>query len=98
MDGGKTWTAGAELLAERIESMAIDPANPSHVYVGTKAGVFLSKDQGDHFESAGLRWSNHAWCLVFDSKTSPPTLYYGGVGGVLKTVNEGLWWEVTGPK
>ncbi len=97
-DGGKTWAVGAEMLAERIESMAIDPANPSHVYVGTKAGVFLSKDRGDQFESAGLRWSNHAWCLIFDAKTSPPTLYYGGVGGILKTVNEGLWWEVTGPK
>ena len=78
--------------------MAIDPANPSHVYVGTKAGVYISKDRGDHFTSAGLRWSNHAWCLVFDPKTSPPTLYYGGVGGVLKTINEGHWWEVTGPK
>ncbi len=98
MDGGKTWAAGAEPLTEHIESMAIDPANSSHVYVGTKAGVFISKDKGDHFTSAGLRWSNHAWCLVFDPKTSPPTLYYGGVGGVLKTINEGHWWEVTGPK
>jgi len=97
MDGGKTWTAGAEPLTEQIESIAIDPANPSHVYVGTKAGVFISKDRGDHFTSAGLRWSNHAWCLVFDAKTSPPTLYYGGVGGVLKTTNQGHWWEVTGP-
>jgi photosystem II stability/assembly factor-like uncharacterized protein len=98
MDGGKTWTAGAKPLAEYIESMAIDPVNPGHLYVGTRAGVFISKDRGDHFTSAGLRWSNHAWCLVFDEKTSPPTLYYGGVGGVLKTVNQGHWWEVTGPK
>jgi photosystem II stability/assembly factor-like uncharacterized protein len=97
-DGGKTWVAGAQQLPEHIESMAIDPVNPRHVYVGTKAGVFLSKDRGDHFKSAGLRWSNHAWTLAFDPKTSPPTLYYGGVGGVLKTINEGLWWEVTGPK
>lgn len=98
MDGGVTWTAGAEPLTEHIESMAIDPVKPSHVYVGTKAGVFISKNRGDDFRTAGLRWSNHAWCLIFDPKTSPPTLYYGGVGGVLKTINEGRWWEVTGPK
>ncbi len=98
LNGGKTWIAGAEPLTEHLESIAVDPANPNHVYVGTKAGIFLSKDRGDHFASAGLRWSNHAWCLVFDAKTSPPTLYYGGVGGVLKTINQGLWWEVTGPK
>ena len=64
--------------------MAIDPSNPNHVYVGTKAGVFISKDRGDTFTSAGLRWSNHAWTLVFDPKTSPPTLYYGGVAAFLK--------------
>ncbi|NND07649.1 MAG: hypothetical protein HKN87_14835 [Saprospiraceae bacterium] len=98
MDGGITWDAGVEPLTEKLESIAIDPSNPGHVYVGTRAGVFLSPDQGDHFRSAGLRWSNHVWCLVFDPKTSPPTLYYGGVGGVLKTTNKGYWWEVTGPK
>ena len=98
MDGGNTWTAGTKPLTENLESIAIDPANPSHVYVGTKAGVFISTDRGDHFKSAGLRWSNHAWCLVFDAKTTPPTLYYGGVGGVLKTINQGYWWDVTGPK
>jgi photosystem II stability/assembly factor-like uncharacterized protein len=97
MDGGKTWKAGAKPLTEFIESMAIDPANPSHVYVGTRAGVFVSTDKADTFESAGLRWSNMAWTLIFDPKTNPPTLYYGGVGGVLKTTTRGFQWEVTGP-
>ena len=96
-DAGKTWVKGAHPLTEFIESMAIDPANPSHVYVGTKAGVFVSLDKADTFTSAGLRWSNHAWTLVFDPKTDPPTLYYGGVGGVLKTTTRGFQWEVTGP-
>ena len=36
--------------------------------------------------------------LVFDSRTSPPTLFYGGIGGVLKTTNGGRWWDVTGPQ
>ncbi|MBH55432.1 MAG: hypothetical protein CMI18_13950 [Opitutaceae bacterium] len=96
-DAGKTWIKGTQPLTEFIESMAIDPANPSHVYVGTKAGVFVSLDKGDSFATAGLRWSNHAWTLVFDPKTDPPTLYYGGVGGVLKTTTCGFQWEVTGP-
>lgn len=96
-DGGKTWVAGKTPLMEHIESMAVDPANPGHVYVGTRAGVFVSIDKGDSFRSAGLRWSNMAWTLVFDPKTDPTTLYYGGVGGVLKTTNQGLFWDVTGP-
>jgi hypothetical protein len=35
--------------------------------------------------------------FVFDPKTNPPTIYYGGVGGVLKTTTRGFRWEVTGP-
>lgn len=97
-DSGQKWEAGANPLTEHIESMAVDPSNPSHVYVGTRAGVFISTDRADTFKTAGLRWSNHAWTLVFDAKTDPATLYYGGVGGVLKTTNQGRWWEVTGPK
>ena len=96
-DGGKTWARGKEPLTEHIESMAVDPANPGHVYVGTRAGVFVSLDKGDSFKTAGLRWSNMAWTLVFDPKTDPPTLYYGGVGGVLKTTTRGVQWDVTGP-
>lgn len=99
-DGGETWQAGANPLLTHVESMAVDPANPGHIYVGTRGGdgVMLSTDYGDTFKSIGLRWSVSVWDLVFDAKTSPPTLYYGGIGGILKTTNQGLWWEVTGPK
>lgn len=96
-DRGKTWVRGKSPLMEHIESMAVDPANLGHVYVGTRAGVFVSLDKGNSFETAGLRWSNMAWTLVFDPKTDPPTLYYGGVGGVLKTTTRGVQWDVTGP-
>lgn len=96
-DRGKTWTRGKSPLMEHIESMAVDPANLGHVYLGTRAGVFVSLNKGDSFETAGLRWSNMAWTLVFDPKTDPPTLYYGGVGGVLKTTTRGVQWDVTGP-
>jgi len=96
-DAGRTWTQGREPLTEHLQSIAVDPANPTHVYAGTRAGVFRSADSGATFQPAGLQWSNSAWTLIFDGKTSPPTLYYGGVGGILKTANGGDWWDVTGP-
>jgi len=96
-DSGATWKQGARPLTEFLQSIAVDPHTPSHIYVGTRAGVFRSTDSASTFEPAGLAWSNSAWTLVFDSRTKPATLYYGGVGGVLKTVNGGKWWNVTGP-
>ena len=55
-------------------------------------GVFRSIDGGSRFWPAGLQWSNRNWTLVFDTKTDPPTLYYGGEGGVLKTTSGGRRW------
>ena len=96
-DGGASWAPGAKPLTEHLQAIAVDPHTPTHVYLGTRAGVFRSIDSGDNFEPAGLAWSNSVWTLVFDSRTKPATLYYGGVGGVLKTVDGGQWWNVTGP-
>jgi len=96
-DGGGTWSPGSHPLTEHLQSIAVDPHEPSHVYVGTRAGVFRSTDSARTFARAGLSWSNSVWTLVFDGRTKPATLYYGGVGGVLKTVDGGKWWSVTGP-
>lgn len=96
-DAGQTWMKSREPLTEDMLSIAVDPKS-GDVYVGTRAGVFRSTDRGDTWKPAGLHWSNRAWTLVFDGRTDPPTLYYGGEGGVLKTQNGGLWWDVTGPK
>ncbi|MBM3736476.1 MAG: hypothetical protein FJW39_11880 [Acidobacteria bacterium] len=96
-DGGATWRKSDQPLTEHLTSMAIDPHQPSHVYVGTRAGVFRSTDSAGTWHRAGLAWSNMSWTLVFDGRTNPATLYYGGVGGVLKTTNGGKWWDTTGP-
>ena len=97
-DGGKSWSSSNTPLAQHILALAVDPAASGHVYAGTNKGVFRSTDGGRSFQPAGLRWSNRTWTLVFDSKTDPPTLYYGGEGGVLKTASGGKWWDVTGPQ
>jgi photosystem II stability/assembly factor-like uncharacterized protein len=97
-DGGWTWTLGREPLIQHILTLAVDPQNSAHVYAGTQKGVFRSADSGMSFQVAGLQWSNRTWTLVFDARTTPSTLYYGGEGGVLKTTNGGRWWDVTGPQ
>jgi photosystem II stability/assembly factor-like uncharacterized protein len=55
-DGGDTWASigdGIEDAASHrigLSSIAIDPAAPSHVFVGTEVGVFGSTDRGATFE------------------------------------------------
>jgi photosystem II stability/assembly factor-like uncharacterized protein len=47
-DGGQTWAAvnnGLPVAGEHVTGLAIDPANPSTLYVGTSDGkIFRSTD------------------------------------------------------
>ena len=55
--GGTTWTAvGAGLPNVPANAVAIDPLEPTRVFVGTDVGVYESMDGGDNFLpfSAGL--------------------------------------------
>ncbi|HEV3075596.1 MAG TPA: hypothetical protein VHB47_14340 [Thermoanaerobaculia bacterium] len=51
VDGGLTWTAidgtGTGALPDvEVNSIIIDPANPSSLYIGTDMGIFVSTDDG----------------------------------------------------
>ncbi len=86
--GGQTWNSGQEPLPQEILALAVNPYEPGHVYAGTTKGVFRSTDGGSRFRPAGLQWSNRTWTLVFNTKTDPPTLYYGGEGAFSRRPTE----------
>ncbi len=46
-DGGENWTDIGGSITGYPETIAIDPTNPSKVYVGTYAGVYRSSDGGE---------------------------------------------------
>ncbi len=50
LDDGRTWTrATAVGLREEVLAIAVHPEDPKTVAVGTRSGVFLSEDSGEHF-------------------------------------------------
>lgn len=54
-DGATTWTtAGSGLPAKDLKAMAIDPTNPSRVYVAAKDGFYRSEDGGLTFSAQKL--------------------------------------------
>jgi len=95
-DAGRTWrTTGLKGIT--LESLAIDPASPSTLYVAAAAdGVFKSTDGGDTWTQSneGLA-SAVAASLIIDSAV-PSTLYAGTPGGVFKSTNNGANWSSTG--
>ncbi|MFY9572216.1 MAG: SBBP repeat-containing protein [Blastocatellia bacterium] len=97
-DGGESWTQPL-LKGITLGSVAIDPHNPSTLYVSTKdKGVFKSDDSGSNFIqiNEGLAFPS-AESLVIDPAV-PSTLYAGTPTGVFKSVNKGASWNTTGIK
>jgi len=53
-DGGKTWTESKEGLDIPVPQAIFAQRGAGTVYVGTPAGLFMSKDGGDRWETANL--------------------------------------------
>jgi photosystem II stability/assembly factor-like uncharacterized protein len=91
IDGGASWTftnAGLAGSALIVESLAVDPANPSVVIAGTDGGVYKSADDG-------LTWtlkssSDISFSIAFDSNQAGVAYASGQV--LLKSSDNGETW------
>lgn len=64
-DGGTTWAAldgtGSGAIPDiPVQSVAVDPAHPSNLYLGTDLGVFSSLDGGAHWMVENTGFANAA--------------------------------------
>src|SRR5581483_3241652 len=96
-DRRATWKAIEEGLGTfQILSIAINPAVPSTLYVGTFSdGVYRSVDSGRNWAliNSGMRdYIAVVNALAVDPKT-PTTLYAGTTMGVYKSLDNGGSWE-----
>ncbi len=62
-DGGRSWTAidgtGAGALPDLpVHTLAVDPAQRNHLYIGTDLGVFVSLDGGAHWARENTGFAN----------------------------------------
>lgn len=96
-DGGKSWNPiEGGLGTFPILSIAINPAVPSILYVGTFSdGVYRSTDAGRNWAliNAGMRdYVMVVNAVVIDQK-NPHILYAGTTMGSYKSIDNGVMWE-----
>jgi photosystem II stability/assembly factor-like uncharacterized protein len=88
-NGGNSW----ELITGSIKgtpyAITIDPTNPSKIYVGTKVGIYRSRDRGQNWaKNNGLA---SAFTLAIDP-SSPSILFAGRGKKIYKSVDGGINW------
>jgi len=50
-DGGKTWQLAVSGIGETVNVVREDPVRRGMLYAGTERGVYVSNDDGDHWQS-----------------------------------------------
>jgi photosystem II stability/assembly factor-like uncharacterized protein/tetratricopeptide (TPR) repeat protein len=93
-DGGHRWEA-AERTFKTVESLAIDPTNPSILYASIWDGIIKSTDGGNTWELIArgkdvLPESAHVLAVV---PGNSQIIYAGTEGGVYASLNGGQKWE-----
>jgi photosystem II stability/assembly factor-like uncharacterized protein len=93
-DGGYRWEA-AERAFETVESLAIDPKDPSILYACIWDGILKSTDSGTTWELIAVGKDTlpepaHVLAVVPDNNQ---IIYAGTEGGVYRSSNGGQKWE-----
>lgn len=100
-DGGTTWNQKIKVDDKKtiagidVLSMAINPNNPSIVYIGTEAnGLFVTKDNGETWKQ--VAFANKVYGLVFDPQ-NPDIMYGSGIfekrAKIYKRIQEDQEWK-----
>lgn len=90
---GKNWNRmfrGKDYLENECTTLGV---LSSGIYLGTKAGLFVSKDNGRFWhKEAGKIGKSHILAIAYDLK-EPNYIYIACVDGVFKTQDAGKSWE-----
>lgn len=95
--GGDSWGGSTGLPGTTVNTLAIDPQQPTTLYAGTDSGLYKSTDQAELWVPAnvGLPTDVAVHALVIHPLTST-ILYAGTASGVFKSSDGGATWRESG--
>lgn len=90
-DGGQTWAyvAAAVLAGEAIYDLAVDPADPMHLWIAGTFGLYESANGG---ATVTRVLSDQAWDLSLAAGI-PGEIFAGTAAGLLRSANGGASWS-----
>ncbi|MBL8187833.1 MAG: SBBP repeat-containing protein, partial [Acidobacteria bacterium] len=99
-DGGSQWAATGQenpaVIPSLVSTVAVDPSNPTIVYVATASnGVYKSTNGGQSYQVKNTGFNFNGPLAVNDlaiDPAMPSTVYAGNFNGAFKSVNGGETW------
>ena len=79
----------------RVNDIAVDPNDSTHLLAGTMAGVYEKQGTGAWTSAASLRYTE-AFSVAFDATDTDGSTYYAGIESYLaKTTDNGANWTLS---
>lgn len=99
-DGGSQWAATGQenpaVIPSLVSTVAVDPSNPTIVYVATASnGLYKSTNGGQSYQVKNTGFNFNGPLAVNDlaiDPAMPSTVYAGNFNGAFKSVNGGETW------
>ena len=93
LDGGTTWVANTDTSITNANTLLVDSSDSNTVFLGTRGGIFKSKDAGEHWTRSDSSSAAGSVYALLSDPSSPTTLYAGAEKGVFKSTDKGLTWS-----
>jgi photosystem II stability/assembly factor-like uncharacterized protein len=93
-DGGRTWDEAKELRGEAIHAMTQSKVDPNTLFVGSKAGIFVSKDSGDDWSKMESGTSPVDINSMAVDPKNQSTIYAGTSWRPYKSIDSGKSWRL----
>lgn len=79
-------------------SIAIDPSNPSSLFVGSPEGLYKSEDGGVSWNTVNSGFSGKSQTItgIAISSSNPDIVYASTIGGLMKSSDAGKSWKSAG--
>jgi photosystem II stability/assembly factor-like uncharacterized protein len=92
-DGGQSWNSASQGLLQpvgAVRALAIDPADPNHIFMGGEQGLFVSTDGAASWTqvAAGLDANARVSDIIFDA-AHPGVVYAATLAGVVYSTDGG---------
>ncbi len=95
-DGGQTWQAQWNGLGVIVEgtSLALDPLDPSTLYMGSETGLYRSRLGGDNWQPVAPALADQSILAIvarpaLEAKQTASTLYLGTTRGLYRSLDGG---------
>lgn len=97
-EGTIAWTTTGGPAGGLVNALALAPNAPGTLYAGTNGGVYLTRDDGAHWQLVSKGLPDDPTITALAVSTDPNIVFAGTHNGIYRTRDAGASWAIADPR